>query len=119
MKPLEWIASSYDDLVDMPRLVRRSFGYRLREAQKGETPDNAKVLRGFGSATVLELIEHDPGGIYRAAYTVRFADAVYVLHCFQKKSKHGIATPQRDIDLIKERLREAERVSKAKGDDHA
>ena len=75
--------------------------------QTGETPPIAKVLKGFGGAGVLELIEYDAGGTYRAVYTVRYATAIYVLHVFQKKSKRGRETPQRDIDLIKERLKRA------------
>jgi phage-related protein len=65
-------------------------------------------MKGFGSAGVLEVVEDDQSGTYRAVYTVRFADVVYVLHCFQKKSPSGIATPQRDMNLIKARLKQAE-----------
>jgi phage-related protein len=68
----------------------------------------AKPLKGFTGAGVLEVVEDHMGDTYRAVYTVRFADAVYVLHAFQKKSKSGIATPQRDIDLIKTRLQRAQ-----------
>ncbi len=117
MKPVLWVGSSRRDLLDMPDAVRRSFGHALFEAQIGLTPVIAKVLRGFGSAGVLELVESDPGGTYRAVYAVRFAGAVYVLHCFQKKSTRGIATSRRDLALIAERLREAETL--AKGDGHA
>ena len=105
---MEWIGSSRRDIRNMPSDVCRNFGHALHEAQMGLTPTIAKVLRGFGSANVLELIENDPGGTYRAVYTVRFAGAVYVLHCFQKKSTHGIETSQQDIDLIKSRLKAAE-----------
>ena len=119
MKPLEWVGSAKRDMAGLPREIRQTFGHFLWEAQEGKTPIIAEVLRGFGSASVLELIKADPDGTYRAVYTVRFADAVYVLHCFQKKSKKGIATPQRDIDLIKARLAEAERKSKSKGEGHA
>lgn len=117
MKPVYWMGSSRRDLLEMPDNVRRSFGHALFEAQLGLTPIIAKVLRGFGGAGVLELVENDPGGTYRAVYAVRFAGAVYVLHCFQKKSTRGIATPQRDLDLIAERLRQAETA--AKGGGHA
>jgi len=88
----------------MPKAVRRSFGVALFAVQTGETPPLAKPLKGFGGAGVLELIEDDAGGTYRAVYTVRYATAVYVLHVFQKKSKRGRETPRRDIDLVKERL---------------
>ena len=109
-KRLSWIASSRRDLRALPKEVRRSFGVTLYAAQIGETPPTAKPLRGFGGAGVLELIEDDAGGTYRAVYTVRYASAIYVLHVFQKKSKRGRETPQRDIDLIKERLKRAEEI---------
>ena len=91
IKALEWIASSKRDLM-------------------------AKPLKGLGGAGVLEVVENDTGGTYRAVYTVCFEEAVYVLHCFQKKSKRGIATPKPDIDLIHERLKIAE--AHAKGNRH-
>lgn len=114
-KRLRWVGSSLRDIQDMPDPVRHAFGHGLYVVQQGGTPTGAKALRGFGSASVLELIESDPGGTYRAVYTVRFADAVYVLHCFQKKSTRGIATSARDVALIKERLREAGALSKESG----
>ncbi len=89
--------------------MRRTFGVALFAAQLGETPPEAKPLRGFGGAGVLELIEDHHGDTYRAVYTVRFATAIYVLHAFQKKSKRGTATPQRELGLIRERLKWAER----------
>jgi phage-related protein len=67
-------------------------------------------MRGFGSSNVVEVVEDYDRNTYRAVYTVRFTEAVYVLHSFQKKSRHGIATDQRDIDLIKERLAWAEKL---------
>ena len=91
----------------MPTGVRRGFGLALWAVQICEMPPNAKPLRGFGGAGVLELIEDDEGGTYRAVYTVRYSTAVYVLHVFQKKSKRGKATPQKDIDLIDKRLKRA------------
>ena len=91
----------------MPKGVRRTFGIALWAVQIGETPPIAKPLRGFGGASVLELIEDDKGGTYRAVYTVRYATAIYVLHVFQKKSKRGKATPQQDMDLIDKRLKVA------------
>ncbi|MBK5914535.1 type II toxin-antitoxin system RelE/ParE family toxin [Rhodocyclus purpureus] len=74
-------------------------------------------LRGFGGASVLEVVEDHMGDTYRAVYTVRIADAVYVLHCFQKKSKHGIETPKQDMDLIRERLKAAQAHAKGAGHD--
>ena len=94
--------------------VRRTFGVALFAAQLGETPPDAKPLKGFGDAGVLELIEDHRGDTYRAVYTVRFATRIYVLHAFQKKSKSGRETPRRDMELIEQRLREAERIAKGK-----
>jgi phage-related protein len=74
----------------------------------GQCNTSAKVLKGFGGAGVLDVVEDDVGGTYRAVYTVKFAQAVFVLHCFQKKSKRGIATPKEDMDIIRARLKIAE-----------
>jgi len=79
-------------------------------AQNAEMPPIAKPLKGFGDARVLELIEDDRAGTYRAAYTVRFGTAIDVLHVFQKKSEQGISTPAYEMDLIKERLNRAEGI---------
>ena len=111
-KPLEWIASSYKDLMALPVEVRRRFGYALSLAQMGDKDDAVKVLKGFGGAGVLEVVEDDTGGTYRAVYTVRFVEAVFVLHCFQKKSKRGIATPKEDMEIIHARLKVAEARAK-------
>jgi phage-related protein len=107
-KPLRWIASAKKDLMAMPEAVKDTFGQALRKAQFGGKHADAKPLSGFGSAGVLEVVESADGGTYRAVYTVRFADAVYVLHCFQKKSTRGIATPKPDMDLIRDRLKALE-----------
>ena len=107
-KPLVWIGSAYKDLIAFPADVQRSFGYALSLAQAGDKDDAAKVLRGFGGAGVLEAVENDAGGTYRAVYTVKFTEAVFVLHCFQKKSKRGIAPPTADMDVIRARLKIAE-----------
>ncbi|MBD8873200.1 type II toxin-antitoxin system RelE/ParE family toxin [Rhodanobacter sp. DHB23] len=112
IRPLAWIASSRKDLMAMPDDVRDTFGYALHLAQTGDKHEQARPLKGFGSAGVLEVVESDADGTYRAVYTVRFEDAVYVLHCFQKKSTHGIATPKPDMDLIRERLKLAEAHAK-------
>lgn len=116
MKPLYWVGSSKKDLREMPDEIKDAFRFALFLAQQGQKHDKAKVLKGFGSAGVLEVVESDQGGTYRAAYTVRFEDAVYVLHCFQKKSKSGITTPKPEIDLIKARLKQAE--AHARKDSH-
>lgn len=107
-KPLAWVGSSKRDLIATPAGVRRFFGYALDLAQRGERHDAAKVLKSFGSAGVLEVVKDDRGGTYRAVYTVKFAEAIFVLHVFQKKSKHGIATPKPDMNIIRERLKIAE-----------
>ena len=111
-KPLEWIGSSHRDLMGLPTNVRRFFGYALSLAQAGDRHDAAKVLKGFGGAGVLEVVEDDADGTYRAVYTVKYEKAVFVLHCFQKKSKRGVATPKRDMDIIYARLKVAEVIAK-------
>ena len=112
-KPLEWIGSSHKDLMALPADVRRFFGFALSLAQSGDKHDAAKVLKGFGGAGVLEVVEDNIGGTYRAVYTVKFAGWVYVLHCFQKKSKSGIQTPKKDMDLINTRLKAAKQDCEA------
>ncbi len=96
----------------MPEVIQDIFGYALHLAQGGRKHDQAKPLKGFGGAGVLEVIEGHMGDTYRAVYTVKLVDAVYVLHCFQKKSKRGIETPKPDIDLIRERLKAAQAHAK-------
>jgi len=111
-KEIFWIGSSKKDLMSLPLEVRKFFGHALDFAQRGDQHDAAKPLKGFGGAGVLEIIEDDAGGTYRAVYTVKFAEAVFVLHCFQKKSKSGIATPKEDMDIIRARLKVAEALAK-------
>ncbi len=106
-RPLLWVASSKRDYREFPSRVQDGFGFELYLAQTGQHPPSAKPLRGFGSGT-LELVEDFDGDTYRTVYTVRFGEAIYVLHAFKKKSKRGIKTPQSDIDLIRRRLRDAE-----------
>ena len=101
----------------MPDDVQDTFGYALYQAQVGKKHEQAKPLKGFGSAGVLEVLEDSGGGTYRAVYTVKFGEEVYVLHCFQKKSMRGIATPKPDMDLIRERLKAAEAHAKGERDD--
>lgn len=106
-KTVFWIASSHDDWLDFPDDVQDVMGYALHLAQCGEKAPNAKPLVGFQGASVLEISDDYNGDTYRAIYTVRFSDVIYVLHAFQKKSKKGIATPKSEIDLIEQRLRKA------------
>jgi len=108
LKPLRWVASSKKDLLQFPDSVRRGIGYALYFAQAGDKHPAARPLKGFHGAGILEVVEDHKGNTYRAVYTVRFADVVYVLHAFQKKSKKSIATPQSEIELIRERLRLAQ-----------
>jgi phage-related protein len=107
LKPLTWVGPAYSELMSLPAQVRRNAGYALWFAQAGETPDHVKPLRGFKGAGVLEVIADHDGNAYRAVYTVKLDGIVYVLHCFQKKSKRGIATPKTTIELIRQRLRAA------------
>jgi phage-related protein len=93
-----------------PRDVRRDIGQALYTAQQGETDPAAKPLKGFGGASVIEIVSDSRGDTWRAVYTVRYLEAIYVLHAFQKKSKRGIATPARDLELIGRRLAEAEHL---------
>jgi phage-related protein len=102
-KPLFWIASSRRDLKAMPVPVQKKFGTTLLDVQYGETPADAKPLKGFGGAGVLEITEEYQTDTFRAVYTVTFASGVYVLHVFQKKAKRGISTPRREIDLVRSR----------------
>ena len=111
-KSLVWIGSSKRDLLVLPIPIRKFFGHALHFAQHGDKHEAAKVLKGFGGAGVLEIIANGRGGTYRAVYTIKFEEAVFVLHVFQKKSKHGIETPKPDLDIIRERLKIAEQMVK-------
>lgn len=107
-KPIKWMGSSKKDLDGMPEDVKDFFGFAIDVAQTGAKHAEAKPLKGFGSAGILEVVESDEGGTYRAVYTVKLAGWIYVLHCFQKKSTKGIETPKPDMDLIKSRLSDAQ-----------
>ncbi len=108
IKPVFWMASSRKDLKAFPKAVQSDVGYALFAAQRGEEYRSVKALKGFAGRSVLEIVAPHDGDTYRAVYTVKFEDAVYVLHAFQKKSTKGIATPQHEIDLIRRRLADAE-----------
>ena len=111
-KPLAWVGSAKRDLLAMPEEVIDTFGYALHVAQTGRKHEMAKPLHGFGSAGILEIVEDWRGNAYRAVYTVRFSAAVFVLHVFQKKAKQGTATPRQDMELVRERLKVAEKMAK-------
>ena len=106
-KPLKWVGSAKRDLDAMPEEVKDVFGHAIDVAQAGGKHLDAKVLTGFGSAGVLEVVEDFRGDTFRAVYTVRFAGWIYVLHCFQKKSRRGSKTPKEDVNLIQLRLKAA------------
>lgn len=106
-KEVRWIGRSREDLVGFPEGVRRRVGRAIWEAQIGGKVADAKPLKGFGGAGVLEVVADYDGDTFRAIYTVRFAGVVYVLHAFQKKSRSGRATPRVDLELIRRRLKRA------------
>ncbi len=110
MKHLLWIGSAKRDLMEMPGDVIDDFGYGLYQAQIGKHPDIGKPLTGFGGASVIELVQDHRGDTFRAVYTVKFADVIIVLHAFQKKSKKGIETPKKEINLVHSRLKLAEEI---------
>ena len=106
-KPLHWVSASKKDLLTFPEEVVDEIGYALGVVQHGGTPPSAKSWKGEG-AGVFEVIANVQGNTYQAVYVVRFHQAIYVLHCFQKKSPSGIRTPQHDVALIHERLKAAQ-----------
>lgn len=108
-KPLRWVGDSRKRIQRFPEPVKDEIGHALWMAQAGGKHRSAKPLKGFRDAGVLEVVKDFDGETYRAVYTVRFKSAVYVLHCFQKKSKKGIETPKAEMNLVMERLRAAER----------
>lgn len=112
LKPVIWVGSSKSDMLKFSDEIIRSFGHGLHYAQKGEQYIHSKVLKGFSGASVIELKESDESGTYRLVYTIKLPKAIFVLHAFQKKSKHGIKTPTQEIELIKRRLKVAEELYK-------
>ena len=106
LKRIRWVGASYDDLCQMPEDIQDHFGYALYEAQTGRHPSKAKPLQGTLSG-VTEIRADDAAGTYRLMYTIKIGTSIYVLHVFQKKSKHGIATPKNEIELIERRLKTA------------
>jgi len=111
LRRISWVGSSKADLKKCPEAVQREIGYSLQQVQVGEKPDNAKPLKGLG-AGVMEIISRHDTNTYRSVYAVKVGTLIYVLHCFQKKSKRGTKTPQQDIQLIKQRLHLARNHSK-------
>jgi len=112
LKPVIWVGTSLEDLREFPAPIQDHMGYALYIAQRGGKHQDAKVLSGFGGAGVLEVIKDHRGDTFRAVYTLKYARTVYVLHAFQKKSKSGRETPRRDMELLQQRLREAEQIAR-------
>ena len=112
LRPVIWVGSSRNDLRVFPEPVQDQMGYALFVAQQGGRHRDTKPLSGFGGAGVVEVVTDFRGDTFRAVYTVRYAQAVYVLHAFQKKSKTGRETARRDIELVRQRLRDAERMAR-------
>ena len=113
LKPVVWLGDSLRELRAFPATVQDEMGYAIYLAQRGEKHVSAKPLKGLGSG-VMEVVSDNRGDTFRSVYTVRFADRVFVLHAFQKKSKSGIATSKADIELIKQRLKQAITISQRK-----
>jgi phage-related protein len=113
-KPVVWIGASYDNLCAFPKDAQDDFGYALYLAQIGGVAEKAKPMRG-SLRDVVEIVAIDPDGTYRLMYTAKLSDAIYVLHAFQKKAKHGIATPRNELELIQRRLQIA-RIKHARRD---
>ena len=106
-KELYFIASAYDDLLDLPPTVRKEFGHTLWLVQQGGTPDNASPFEGSRANEIMKLTERYDTDTYRAVYTAKFERAVFVLHVFKKKSKSGIRTPQKEVETVTKRLQQA------------
>ncbi len=113
LKPVVWLGDSLRELKTFPSPVQDEMGYAIYLAQCGQKHVSAKPLKGLGSG-VLEVVSDHRGNTFRSVYTVRFVDRVFVLHAFQKKSKSGVATPRADIELIKQRLKQAVALSEMK-----
>ena len=108
LRPVIWIGSSRGDLKSLPDEVQNDVGFALFRAQEGKKHESAKPMKGYKGAGVLEIVENYFENTFRAVYTVKFSDVIYVLHVFQKKSKHGIATPKNELEMIEKRLKIAE-----------
>lgn len=113
LKEIIWVGNSLKNLKEFPEEVKDNIGYSLHNVQEGLVPKNAKPLKGFKPA-VMEIVASYDTNTYRAIYTVKIGELLYVLHCFQKKSKTGIKTPKQEIDLIRQRLHEAEIINHSK-----
>lgn len=113
LKPVVWLGDSLRELKTFPAVVQDELGYAIYLAQRGDKHVSSKPLKRLG-AGVFEVVSDHRGDSFRSVYTVRLADCVFVLHAFQKKSKSGVATPKADIELIKQRLKQASEISRKK-----
>lgn len=111
MKDLIWLGSSLDDLKSFPSEVQDEIGYALHCAQEGETYISTKLFKGYGSG-VYEIVSNFNTDAYRAIYVVNLDDCLYVIHAFQKKSKSGIKTPKKDLNIIETRLKQLKNIIK-------
>lgn len=112
IKPTVWVGTSLEDLKEFPNQVQREVGYALYQAQIGEKHHKTKPLKGFSG--VMEIVSNYATDTYRAVYATKIGDAIYVLHTFQKKSKRGVRTPKKEIDLILRRLKMAQELAKGR-----
>ena len=112
IKPVWWIGSTKKDLLALPEEVQHQIGFALFQVQGGKMPAEAKPLKGYGGASVQEIVVDFNRDTYRTVYTIRFTERIYVLHVFKKKAKSGIATPKSDLELIERRLKQAAEMEK-------
>ncbi len=112
IKPVVWVGTSLEDLKEFPNPVQREVGYALYQTQIGQKHHNTKPLKGLSG--VMEIVSNYASDTYRAVYAIKIGEAIYVLHCFQKKSKKGIKTPKKEIDLIRQRLHKAQELAKGR-----
>lgn len=117
LRKVRWVGDSREKLQRFPSQVRKDIGHALYLVQTGQTPPSSKPMRGLESG-VFEIADDYDTNTYRAVYTVKIGRSLYVLHAFQKKSKRGIATPKKEIDQIKRRLRRAKELAKQEEEDH-
>ena len=115
LRKVRWVGDSREQLQKFPSQVRKDIGHALYLVQTGQTPPSSKPMRGLESG-VFEIVDDYDTNAYRAVYTVKIGRSLYVLHAFQKKSKRGIATPKKEIDQIKRRLRRAKELAKQEED---
>ena len=115
LRKVRWVGDSREQLQKFPSQVRKDIGHALYLVQTGQTPPSSKPMKGLESG-VFEIVDDYDTNAYRAVYTVKIGRSLYVLHAFQKKSKRGIATPKKEIDQIKRRLRRAKELAKQEED---